>query len=250
MFYIYSVGFRYFTVCILLAFVVLQSCGKDSACLKSTGSTAVEIRDLQSFTHLELHDKINVELKPSSVNRITITAGENLLPYILTSVNGNKLVIQNDNSCSFLRSYKKSINVVLEYTGLKYIFSDAAGKVSSVDTIRQNYIEVDCKGSSGDFDLNLATDSARFILHTGNTNLYLNGHSGTTFLYSGGTCKINASNLLSQSCLVNNSGTGDFYISVATYLYAEINGEGNIYYRGHPTGIDKIRNGKGDLIRQ
>ena len=231
----------------IIAFSLIISCGKESACLKSTGNIAVEIRELNSFSKLSLSDKINVQLKPSNVNRLTISAGENIIPYIITEVNNDELIIKNDNSCNFLRSYKKSIDIILEYDALVKINYFGAGKVSSVDTIRQPYLEVIAKGSSGDFDLLLDTDSVRFILHTGNTNLYLNGNAATAFFYSGGTSIVKAQNLNTQNCFANNSGSGDFYIHVLDYLYAEIQDQGNIYFSGSPSGIDKTGNGKGEL---
>lgn len=228
----------------MMTVLLLSSCGKDSRCGKSTGKIQTVVRDLTAFDKLNIYDKIQLELKPSTVNRATITCGENLMNYIITENSGNELTIRDDNNCNFLRSYKKEIKIVLEYTNLSKIYSVAAGTVSSKDTIKQSYFEVVGEGCSGDFNLLLKTDSCRFILHTGNTNLYLKGQSTISYFYSGGTTIIDAGNLQSVQCFSNNSGSGDFTLNAISYLYAQIEDQGSVYYYGNPL-VDKAGKGKG-----
>lgn len=232
---------------VFLGTLALSSC-KNSRCAKSTGTQVTEVRNLQAFTRLNLYDKIDVELKPSTVNRATITCGKNLVPYIVTEEANNELTIRNDNSCNFLRSYKKRIRIVLEYTNLNHINFVGAGKVSSPDTLKQPYLMMESEGGSGDVDLLVNMDSIRLVLHTGNTNVNLGGKTQSAFFYSGGTTILEARNLQAQSCFCNNSGSGDFYVNAITYLFAEIQQQGSIFYRGQPY-IDKAGSGQGILER-
>lgn len=235
-----------FWLVFFLACLSTLSCGKESACGKSTGSIKSFSRDLDDFTRLRLYDRIDIELKPSTVNRVTITCGEHLLKFIKTEVKGNELTIQDDNKCNFLRSYKKKISMVLEYTSLNYIYFEGAGTISSSLTINQPYLQLDCWGSSGDINLNLKTDSSRFEMHTGNTNLNLKGESDLLYLYSGGTSIVKAENLVSNTTLVNNSGTGDMYVYSNNYLFALVTQQGSIYYSG-AANLDGYDEGKGEI---
>ena len=229
--------------------VFFYSCGKQSTCGKKTGVLKTILRDLQPFSKLILKDNIDVILMPSSINRASITGGENLIDFITTDVSNNELTISNTNRCNFLRSYKKRITVLLEYTLMDRIYYLGSGNIWSNDTIKQAYFEAECKSSSGDFNLLLNTDSIRFTLHTGNTNLYLNGQTNKAYYYSGGTCIIKAEAMRTKNCFANNSGSGDFYINSNDYMYANIDGIGNIHYLGYPVKIDKSGNGKGELIK-
>lgn len=225
--------------------VVFYSC-KNSRCAKSTGTMVTETRELGAFTKLYLDDKINVELRPSTVNRATVTCGQNLMQYIVTNENNGELTIRNDNTCNFLRSYKKPVSIVLEYTNLSYVNFLGAGQLTSTDTIRQTYFMLETEGGSGDVNLKLHTDSVRFILHTGNVNLNLSGKTKIAFFYSGGTSILDARNLWVETCLSNNSGSGDFFVNVTAYLFANIEQEGSIYYKGQPS-IDRAGQGRGQL---
>ncbi|HYG52270.1 MAG TPA: head GIN domain-containing protein [Flavobacteriales bacterium] len=235
--------------CVLVFTLLLGACGKDSRCGKSTGEIQTFTRELPAFDSLYIEDKIDIELKPSTVNRATITCGKNLVDYIMTQSNGHELIIRNDNLCNFLRSYKKPIKIVLEYTSLWKINLRGGGKINSTDTIKQPYLEVDGKICSGDFDLLLNTDSVRFTMHTGNSNVTLKGHTNRAYFYSGGTTILDALQLHSDYCFATNSGSGDFDVVAANYLYAYIGDLGYIYYTGNPHVDQKIK-GTGEIIQK
>jgi hypothetical protein len=229
--------------------ILLYSCGKDSKCGKSTGEIQTITRDLAAFEKMNVYDKIQIELKPSTINRATITCGKNLVDYVITESQGTELTIRNENKCDFLRSYKKEISIVLEYTNLSKINFIGAGNVTCSDTIKQSYFEVIGEGCSGDFNLLVNTDSIRFTMTTGNSNVKLVGKTGLAYFYSGGTSLIDASNMNAFICLANNSGTGDFRLNAVDYLFAQIEEFGNIFYSGNPT-VDKKGSGKGQLIHE
>lgn len=236
-------------VTLLICAIILSSCGKNSRCGKSTGEIQTITRDLSSFEKINIYDKIQIELKQSTVNKATITCGKNLIDYVITESNGNELTIRNDNNCNFLRSYKKEIKIILEFTNLSKINFIGAGNVTCFDTIKQSYFEVVGEGCSGDFDLLFNTDSLRFTLHTGNSNVKLSGKTKLSYFYSGGTSIINAGNLQSITCLTNNSGSGDFTVNAIDYLYAQIESQGSIFYYGNPS-VDKTGTGSGLLVHK
>lgn len=227
----------------------LYSCGKHSRCGKSTGEIQTITRDLGAFEKINVYDKIQIELRPSTVNRATITCGKNLVDFVITEMIGNELTIRNDNNCNYLRSYKKEMKIILEFTKLSYVNLLGAGSFTCTDTIQQSYFEVHGESCSGDFNLLFNTDSLRLTLETGNSNAILAGKTNLAYYYSGGTSIIDASNMITKVCLSNNSGTGDFKFNVIDYLYANIAEMGNIYYSGNPA-VDKTGDGKGQLIHQ
>lgn len=238
--------FQYLFLPCLLMVLPAVSC-KKSKCAKSTGAQTTEVRNLEVFTSINVHDKINIELKRSTVNRASITCGKNLMDYIVTRQEGTVLEIRNDNSCNFLRSYKKPVNILLEYTSLDHINFIGAGTVSSTDTLIQPSLFIEGEGSSGDFDLLVKMDSLRMVLHTGNSNVKLRGKCKQFSFYSGGTTIIDSRQLEAVSCLCNNSGSGDFYVKALLYLYAEIHQQGSIYYTGNPASVEQRNSGRGTL---
>jgi hypothetical protein len=238
---------RHIILFVLIGWLAVTACGKDSRCGKSTGEIQTFTRDLNVFDSLYLDDKIDVILKPSTVNRATVSCGKNLANFVMTEVKGHELRIRNDNRCNFLRSYKKPISVTLEYTALWKINLRGGGKVSCADTIIQPYLEIDGKVCSGDFDLLLHTDSIRINLHTGNSNVVAKGKTNYAYFYSGGTSIIDATQLNTGYCFATNNGSGNFKVDANHYLYAYIGDLGYIYYTGNAYADKKI-NGKGEII--
>lgn len=238
-----------FVIFSILIINLCTSCGKNSPCLKSTGKDITISRDLQVFDSLVLLDKIDVELRNSTVNRVTITCGENLADYISTEVTGGILTIENKNKCGFLRSYKRDIKVILEYTSLSKINFISAGLLSNTDTLKQSYLLVEGEGCSGDINLLVKVDSIRLTLHTGNSNVKLKGESSNAFFYSGGTTILHAEQLNCNQTFANNSGSGDYYLFANSYLFAEVNQEGSIFFSGN-CNLDAHDNGKGEIIKR
>src|SRR5664279_908967 len=87
-------------VCLLLCLQVLACSCKRDGCTLSPGTRTRETRNLSSFNEIILYDKINLVVTQDSVQRVTVEAGENLVPGIRTDVANNILTIKNNNKCN------------------------------------------------------------------------------------------------------------------------------------------------------
>jgi hypothetical protein len=97
----------------------LMGCKKENSldCFKSNGREVYEIRNLGSFTKIEVNEKIEVTVFKGTEFKIEVIAGKNIIKNIKTRIVNDTLKIENRNTCNFVRGYKKKVrvNVTLPY---------------------------------------------------------------------------------------------------------------------------------------
>jgi len=238
-------------VVLLLVLMTFFSCQKSSVvdCFTSTGDISKEEREIDYFHSIELHDNINLILKQSGQHKLVLEAGGNLMKKIITEVTSDSvLVIRNDNSCNWVRSYDKPINVYLDFIRLDNLEYRSIGHVTNQDTIRLDSLKINVWEGAGKIDLTLQTEMCWVNLHYGTADIVLRGISKINFYYQLGAGKIDAREFKSGHIYMRNWGSNNMYIWATTLLNVEIKGLGNVYYKGNPT-INSNLIGEGKLIR-
>jgi hypothetical protein len=232
-------------------FTLLLSCNKESApdFLQTSGKIKTVERNVADFTEIELFNTIDLVLTQDTLNKLSIEAGENLIPDILTEVKEGKLQIKNSNKFNFLRSYKKKITVFLSCNNLKQITYRGAGNISTTNTLTDSVINFDCHKGTGEVNLHISAKEGHFNTHTGQSTLILTGNIGVNYIYQAGNGYIDATELKTGYTFVTNKGTNDLKINVDYELFARISYLGNIYYKGNPVNLGSEITDKGQLIK-
>jgi hypothetical protein len=233
-------------ICTSIIFAL--SCSRDG-CPLSSGNTKTEVRDLPFFREIVLYDKINVILKPDSVQKIVVEAGNHILTGITTTVSGDQLTIQDNSGCKMFRTDGSAVNVYISTGELQKIFYHGAGNISSTDTIRQTHFTIDCDEGSGSINLKLVADSADAIIRTRNADISLSGHGNYTYIYCAGEGSVNLSQYISRDLQIQSKSIRDNEINVTGNLNVSILYIGNVFYTGDPEIIDSQITGTGKLIR-
>lgn len=217
------------------------------ACITSTGTIIQKERSVPEFSQIEVYDKIDLIITEGSGQRCIVEAGSNLQELILIEVNGSTLSIRNDNTCNFMRSYKKKIKVYLTVTKLNNIILRGSGDVTSTNTLRDSLFGVESWGGSGSVRLDIDTKVSFATIHTATADITFTGKCPLLYAYSTGNGEIHTEDLNADQVYINNSGTGNCFVRANNFLYAEIGHTGDIFYRGKPT-IEKTVSGTGKLI--
>jgi hypothetical protein len=219
-------------------------------CITSTGSMTNEERSVPPYHTIELDDRIDLVLLPSSQGLITVTAGRNLLGQVRTEVEDGVLRISNENTCNWVRSFKPRITVRTPAQGLERLVLRGTGNVSCVDTVRAASLAIEQWGAQGTTDLRVAVDHIEVGLHTGAGDVVLRGRcDGEARLYSGIMGPIDASALRAARVAVNNSGITDIRCWAEEELQVHIGDAGDVYFRGDPPAIVTDIQGSGRLLR-
>lgn len=234
-----------------MAVLMLSGCNRESApdCFKSAGENKTVKRNLDDFHSIELRDFIKIELVDSNAYFVEITAPANLIPKVSTEVEDGVLVVTNENTCNFVRSFKKTVTVRIYAPSFPDIQNFSTGDITSVNTISSPYFRIENHHAAGTIKLKLDVDSVDVFSHTGVCDVLLEGNVFRAYLFEQGLGFIDARNLNCQQAFVNNSSINDVYIRATDYLFAFIQFSGNVYYNGSPSHIDKDIEGQGQLIR-
>ena len=222
-------------ICLLAAFT---SCKKAPI---SIGPIVTQTRALDDFTELHVFDNINISLVRSDTCFIEITTGKNIIDNITTEVNGNILSICNTTTLNWMRPYDYELKVTLYFKDITNLIYGSSGTL----TTKNNYtgllsepyfyrFEVD--GGSGDIALNINDcNDLRVVYKYGTSRLNIQGANNKNLvIYKRSYGVIDARNYEAEYADVTTVSASDCYINASTFIKAEINDLGNIYYKGDP----------------
>ncbi len=236
-------------ISVFLLGLIVSSCGKDGGrCVSSTGRIILQDRLISAFDSIRVLDNVNVILKQDSAKSVRVETGENIIGGIVTELSGRELVLRNTNTCNWLRSYSKPLNVYVSVKNLLKIHYESSGNISCTDTIRTGYLKIDMWGGCGTIDLKVNVGDGFFIQHMGTATLVLNGICNISSVYAGDYGLLQLSGLRTGYSFVTNSGSNDCYVSATHSLEATITSIGNIYYSGNPQEIKATITGTGKLL--
>jgi hypothetical protein len=227
-----------------LPLLMIQSC---TDCVKGTGNLKEETRTLKEFDEIEIECSADVILKPiegTDPLKAVISAQENLLPFIKTTVNGTKLTIDIEGCISTT----EKMEVLVDSRNLKTVLNDGSGDVSVEGTLKAEVLTLKNDGSG---DIELEADAKEFFIgNSGSGDLTVRGNAVECEIKNNGSGDIDGFGLKCNEVIVSNSGSGDVELYVRKKLKARLNGSGNITYEGNPQSIDQKTNGSGEVMRR
>lgn len=235
---------------IVLLFVLNSSCKKGGItdCFKGTGEIITESRTAGGVSFIHLSNNVNLILSQDSTPFVKVQAGEKIIESVKTEWEGSKLYIRNENTCNWVRSYMKDINVYVGVSSLDSIEYRGSGNITSTNTIVNDSIKIDIREGSGSIIMDINVGKSELYFHYGSCDLHMSGYSGVTYIYAASYGPFYCEDLLSTYTYITNKGTNDCYINVTKELFAKIEYMGNIYYYGNPEIVEKTITGSGQLI--
>lgn len=237
---------------LFLVILLLTGCGKDQwdDCITSTGAIRQEERSVEGFHTVSLTDRIDLVFEHRDTNSVAVEAGLNLIDQVVTEVRDGVLYVSNGNRCNWVRSFKPRITVKVPLAQVRKLELSGTGNVSAADTLRRSGFFIEQRGAEGSVVLPVVVDELIISLHTGSGDVVLTGRcNANAYLFSGIMSPIDASGMRCWNMNVNNSGVSDIRCKADGHLDVGINGIGDVYYGGSPTGITTNGTGSGRLIR-
>lgn len=253
---------KFLIMAVLLSVVAIstQSCYKPFR-LNGNGDVQTSTRQSFSFDAIDNQADFNVYVEHDSIFQIVVQAEANLIPHIMTNVNGNTLII--DTKANLHNNYP--INIYVKTPTLNNITLSGSGLIQT-DTIVTDHFSVNLSGS-GDINGSVVSSNCNINLNGSGSIFYnvvaqntsstisgsgiidLSGSSGNGNHVISGSGDLNSFSFLQNIVDAKISGSGNMFISVSEHLDATISGSGSIYYVGNPTTNINI-SGSGSVIRQ
>lgn len=237
---------------LLLIFV---SCKKENAfdCFKPNGKTMSEIRYPGFFSVVKVSDKIDVEIVQGSEYKVIVLAYTNVIGNISTTVNNGTLSIANNNTCNFVRGYKKNIQVSITVPDLQEIENWGVGTTRIKSPFVQGSLKIVAESSG---DIHVDGIFGKLVTYSnGNGDIYLSGRSDSLTVFMNGTNFLYGEDFgVKDYALAETLSMGDCFLNLGaarTFEYS-IYKSGNIYYRGNPVRISNLNSesAKGRLVKE
>ncbi len=244
--------FLYFIISVILIPTAIgTACTKEHRCdcFVSNGKEFEEVRNLTSFSEIEINNVFDVTFKVDTVNKIKITTGKHLIKGIETKVENNRLYINNTNKCNWARSYEGRIKLEISFNKLTYLNLKGSCDINCTDTIKANELKVDDWADISNVNMIVDCSTLTFALHSGTGNINLKGKVGVGYYWNHGYSYFNFYDLPTVYCYIMNNSTGNCYLTVNYEIGAKIYGAGNIYMNGNPSNILVNQYGTGEFIR-
>jgi hypothetical protein len=208
----------------------------------------MEERYPDAFKTIILNGNLNLIIVNDTIEKVTVEAGEHLLSEIRTETVDGQLSISNENSCNWVRSYKKPLNIYLSLKNVNDIFHYGSGSITCRETINKDTI-IFHQYSNGDINL---TMNSKFIWLDMDKlgDFTITGKTNSLFAITIGLGKLNTQGLECKDFYQKSIGKSNSDVRSDSILRVEINNSGNIYYTGNPLTVLKIGSGTGSLIHQ
>ena len=223
------------------------SCNKGGMCFSNSGNVIMQERPVMPFDSIDLGDNVNLVLTQDTVARITVEAGNRIVSGITTEIHNRQLYIRNLNTCKWLRSYDKPLNVHVSVSRLWKIYYNSSGNITSTNTLTGDSVKVEIWGGCGSVDLALKYTRGWFVMNMGTADYNLHGVCAIANFYMNDMGFIQAKHLATRYCSETNRGSNDCYVNVSVSLYAVIENIGSVYYTGNPASVAGKITGSGVL---
>ncbi|SFE87706.1 Putative auto-transporter adhesin, head GIN domain [Chitinophaga sp. CF118] len=222
---------RYFYVPLAIALLVLSAFTIDirNEKVKGSGNIKQEVRTQNPFKSISTSGNYNVYIQQGSKRDIQIEADDNLLPYIVTTVNGSELQINTKKGYEIKPT--KTVNIYVTVEELEELNSSGSGGFYSKSSLKGNKVVFSFSGSTiADMDLNSNVLDVRI---SGSSKVNLKGNVPQTKYGISGSGDIDAFGLHSDNVKVEVSGSGKLDLFAEKKLDISVSGMGNVRYKGN-----------------
>jgi hypothetical protein len=193
--------------------------------VSGSGNVVTEERSVGDFSAVSLQGVGRLIIDETGSESLSITADDNLLPYIETSVRGDKLFISARNGVIFNDVSDLTYHVTAE--NLRAVELDGTGSIQ-VSNLDEEKFEVNLSGA-GDINVSGKVDEQ---------TIEIDGAGAYT-----------ADELPSRDTTVRHDGAGMVVVQVSEKLDVHINGLGTVEYIGDPSVTQEI-NGLGTVRKR
>ncbi|MDO6820462.1 head GIN domain-containing protein [Zobellia sp. 1_MG-2023] len=216
--------------------------------IKGNGNVVSIERSVGDYDAIAVSGSFDVDLVEGNEGELVISGEQNLLDYIVTEVQGEKLVIRVKKGINIRPSlHKGSIKVKVPVERIDALSLSGSGDIVGHTTLKTSRFKTSMSGS-GDITLDVTTD-ALVASMSGSGDMNLSGNTHDFEATISGSGDIRAYDLNADNVEATISGSADIKVTVNEKLKARVSGSGDISYRGNPKKIDTKTSGSGDVSK-
>jgi len=212
--------------------------------IQGNGKTKTEKRITTAYDRIQVFGSTDVELIAGTEGQLTVTADENLLEYIETSVENYVLTITLKNNHSY--NTKIPMKVLVPIQEISHLSVKGSGDISSKILIKGQNLTMNVAGSG---DISAEVDNEYLTVAViGSGDIELKGKANKFSATLEGSGDINAKGLVTAFSNLKVKGSGAIEVNVKDEVSANVQGSGDIKVSGNPSRISKVMKGSGSVI--
>lgn len=214
-----------------------------SACLlpvnnitvRGSGTIVSETRAVKGIDRVDLASLGNLMIVQDEEEGLVVSAEENILPHLLTTVRGSTLEIRTEENVNVLPT--RDVTYTLKVKNIFSLSISSSGSINA-DKLDSQKMEISIS-SSGNIRIDdlYATDLLVRISSSG--NVILKGQVVSQDIRISSSGNYQAADLKSQSAYVNISSSGNARIWVMDDLGVQLSSSGDVDYYGNPKVASK-----------
>ena len=245
-------------VLILALLLVLASCNSENAedCFQTSGKTVEIDYQLENFTKLRAETDVIVHIKQGPEYKVTLRTGKNLVNEALIEVQGDVLVLRNDNRCNLVRKYGNFEVFVtvpnlteIRHNSAREIYSDGTLVFPNLYLVSNTSINLDViLRKTGEFHLDLDTENLR-IDANGKSVFYITGEAENMKLsFQNENPRFEGRDFVVQNIEVYHRAPNKMIVNPQQSLIGVITGTGDVIAVNRPPVVDVEERYTGRLI--
>ncbi|MHB1921207.1 MAG: head GIN domain-containing protein [Chitinophagaceae bacterium] len=204
-----------------------------------------ETRQIGAFSQLDVAAPVQVNLSQGEVTDAVLVGESNILPYLQTRLDNNRLVIKFRNGMDF--QIHQPIQIDLTTPDPSQINLAGSGSVIALQPLTDRGIFQLTMAGSGEIRVQLICPEVKVHI-TGSGNISASGQTREERINVLGSGNFKGSNLKAEQVKASIEGSGNAFVFASLGLHSQIMGSGNIYYFGNPA-IDTRIMGSGQVIK-
>ncbi|GGD45504.1 head GIN domain-containing protein [Muriicola marianensis] len=249
-----SKGYRLITA--FLGFLLLGCNGENVPdCFQNAGDIIREEVALPSFRKITVFEGIQLVLSSGPEQKVIIETGEFLRKEVTARVEGDRLVLRNENNCNLFREYgitrvfvtAPEIDEVRSSTGWP-VSSEGVLDFTNLALISESFNNPETETTDGSFDLELDVQQVSIVAN-GIAYFRLRGNAERfNATIAAGDSRIEAEELTAREVALNHRGSNDMLVNPQTELSGVIRGTGDVLSYNRPDSVSVEILYKGKLI--
>jgi hypothetical protein len=207
--------------------LLISLCLIASSCIggtKGSGTTKSEVREVSSFSEIELGGAYRVDIIVGEKQRLELSADDNLLPMIKTEVTGSRLSIHSQEG---IRP-KTTPTLKISVPDLRALSASGAAKVA-VRNIRGDRFKLELSGAGA---------------------VALQGQTANLDVDASGAAEVDTKELIARTVKIDASGAVKADVRATEALDVDLSGVGVVNYYGDPKIVHRDITGAGQVVKK
>lgn len=225
------------------AFTIDISTGLGATRVVGSGKVVDDRRSVAAFQRLRLDSAITVNARPGSTHGVSVRADDNIAPLILTTVEGDTLIVKLKPNTSIRTD--SALQVDVDFTALTQADLRGSGDLN-IHGLKADQFELSLAGS-GDVRFDKAEFGRLSTRLAGSGDIWMKGRADEVSFNVAGSGDIHAADLVARRVNVDIAGSGDVRVHASDALAVQIAGSGDVVYNGTPTKLTSRVVGSGDI---